>query len=148
MPAPQKLPSGRVRDLLVLSVTKLIVVSVRQLSTAKGPSCARAQDHWGSKRDRELGTGTGGSKLGTGNWGGRELATGNWDRELGTWDRDRDLGWTGNWGQGSEGIKLGQDLGQGTGDKDLGAGNWGRESCTRESQMIRDFPGYRRVWPV
>ena len=40
MPAPQKLPSGSVRDLLVLSVAKLINVSVRQLSKAKGPSCA------------------------------------------------------------------------------------------------------------
>ena len=43
MPAPQKLPSGSVLDLLVLlvlSITKLIDVSVRQLSKAKGPSCA------------------------------------------------------------------------------------------------------------
>ena len=40
MPAPQKLPSGSVRDLLVWSITKLIDVSVRQLSKAKGPSCA------------------------------------------------------------------------------------------------------------
>ena len=40
MPAPQKLPSGSVLDLLVLSIAKLIDVSVRQLSKAKGPSCA------------------------------------------------------------------------------------------------------------
>ena len=40
MPDPQKLPSGSALDLLVLSITKLIDVSIRQLSNAKGPGCA------------------------------------------------------------------------------------------------------------
>ena len=43
---------------------------------------------------------------------------------------------TGNWEQGIGGASnWGQDLGQETGNKDL---RGGRESCTRESQMIRD----------
>ena len=42
MPDPQKLPSGSVLDLLVWSITKLIDVSMRQLSNAKAqlrPGC-------------------------------------------------------------------------------------------------------------
>ena len=40
LPALQKLPSGRVRGLLVWSMAKVIDVSMRQLSKAKRPSCA------------------------------------------------------------------------------------------------------------
>ena len=40
MPAPQKLPSGRARDLLLLAMAKVTDVSVRQPSKANGPICA------------------------------------------------------------------------------------------------------------
>ena len=77
-------------------------------------------------------SGAGGSKLGTGN-----LGQGTGDREgQGTGGSDLEIG---NWGQGTGTGKWGQGIGgrQGTG---------GGESCTRESQMIRDFPDYRRAW--
>ena len=104
--------------------------------------------------------------------GGRELE-GNWGKKWGqgTWDRELETGDLGQ-GDGNWGSKLGhgtcgdRDLGQGTGGQGTGGsklatGNWGHqtgdwdrelgqgeESCTKESQMIRDFPDYRRVWPV
>ena len=40
MPAPQKLPSGRARDLSSRDITNSIVVNARQLSKAKGAICA------------------------------------------------------------------------------------------------------------
>ena len=40
MPAPQKLPSGRARDSLLLAIAKLTDVSARQLSKANGVICA------------------------------------------------------------------------------------------------------------
>ena len=98
----------------------------------------------------ELGQGTGGSKLetgnlgqesgdrelgagnwGAGNWGqqtGQGTGAGSWDRELaGTWGQqtgDRELG-TGNWGQGT-----------GTGDRELGAGNWATLLRRRERVLL------------
>ena len=44
MPAPQNAPSGSARGLLVWSMSKVMVVSVRQLSKAYLPSCALALD--------------------------------------------------------------------------------------------------------
>ena len=53
---------------------------------------------------------------------------GNSNRELGQGTGDSELG-AGKWGH-----QTGQDLGQGTGDKDLGAGNWGAApSCVSKS---------------
>ena len=40
MPAPQKLPSGRARELALLDISNSIVVNARQLSKAEGAVCA------------------------------------------------------------------------------------------------------------
>ena len=45
MPAPQKLPSGRARDLLLLAMAKVTDVSARQLSKANGAICAPEPMH-------------------------------------------------------------------------------------------------------
>ena len=107
--------------------------------------------------DRELGQGTGGQQTGD-----RELWTGNWELGAGNWEgiggskRGQGTGggaglgmgnWgtgIGNWGQGIGGraSNWGQDLGQGTGDKDLKAGNWGRGKLR---QGIANDPGLSRL---
>ena len=77
-------------------------------------------------------SGTGGSKLETGN-----LGQGSGEKELG----GRELG--GNWRAGTGGSKLGTgNLGQGTGDRELGAGTGG----TGGSKLGTGNLGQGRTW--
>ena len=104
---------------------------------------AKAQAY--QARDRELGTGRAanwdrGLGQGTGTWNlGRQLGAANWRQ--GTWDRDgwgegtgdRELG-AGNWGRELGNWRAG-NWGQQTGDRELGTGNWGQGTGGRELEL-------------